>query len=346
MEEDDASSADSDVDHEDNDPPRGRRTHDVIGSRRGTSVDLTNFHRDVVSHHATTHIPSPSYVPSADNTPDGSPTSSAANLASAQPTPPSDQGSPCQQHSLSHVQPDPLSGQRDPALATSGTGDDNTPRFPAPQRRAGQALEDFRRALRPDHDAASAWQAPPPIDTGSLASPVLSLPTRTPSRETPGRPSSSRSPDGFDDGTQRRTRSKNRFSLSAISDAILDSVRSRSPLAAKRGTEGTPTRSDVQGGEPARGRSREKGKGKNRDFSQALIKVSEVFGLEPEEGRESRDGWKEFKKGALLQNIFPVCQFPHCDMILQEPTHTLYRLPFRLTLHHLWIACTVRSSGP
>jgi hypothetical protein len=51
-----------------------------------------------------------------------------------------------------------------------------------------------------------------------------------------------------------------------------------------------------------RGRSREageKGKGMSRDLSHALIKVSEVFGLEPEEGREPRDRWKEFKKGAL-----------------------------------------------
>ena len=46
--------------------------------------------------------------------------------------------------------------------------------------------------------------------------------------------------------------------------------------------------------ETVRGRSREKAK---RELSHALIKVSEVLGLEPEEGRESRDGWKEFKKG-------------------------------------------------
>lgn len=304
IEEDDTSSADLDVDHDDNDASHGRRTRDVIRGRRGASVDLTNFHRDVVSHHATTHTPSPLYIPSAENTPGESPTSSAANLASAQQTPPPDQGPPSQPHSLSHVRLDPFSGQRDQTLTTSMTGGDFAPHLPASQRRAGQALEDSRRALRTDLDAASPLQTPPPIDAGSLASSILSPSIRTPSRETPSRPSSSRSPDGFDDDTQMRMRNKNRFSLSAISDAILDSVRSRSPLAPKRsdGHDGE------KNGEPTRGRSREKGKGKNRDFSQALIKVSEVFGLEPDEGKESRYGWKEFKKGALL-NIIPCTHF-------------------------------------
>jgi len=68
-------------------------------------------------------------------------------------------------------------------------------------------------------------------------------------------------------------------------------------------------------GELTRGRSSEKGKGKNRDLSNALIKVSEVFGFEPEDGRESRDGWKEFKKGAFLRNIVPVRPAPYSSTI-------------------------------
>jgi hypothetical protein len=86
-------------------------------------------------------------------------------------------------------------------------------------------------------------------------------------------------------------------------------------LAAKRRVEGTSMRFDAhdgeKNGETTRGRSREKGKGKSRDLSHALIKVSEVFGLELEEGSESRDVWKEFKKGALLLNLTPGHPVPH-----------------------------------
>ena len=161
---------------------------------------------------------------------------------------------------------------------------------------------------------------PPPIDISTLASPILSPSLSTPLHETPSRFSPSRSSDGFDGDTQGRRRSKNRFSLSSISDAILDSVRPRSPLAVKGKAEGTPVRSDAhdsgKNGESVRGRSREKGKGKNRDLSNALIKVSEVLGLEPEEGREPRDGWKEFKKGVFLPNIVLVHPVPHSSMII------------------------------
>ena len=73
-------------------------------------------------------------------------------------------------------------------------------------------------------------------------------------------------------------------------------------------------RDDEKNSESARGRSREKGK--NRDLSNALIKVSEVFGLEAEEGKEPRDGWKEFKKGPFFPNIVPVHSVPHSSMAL------------------------------
>ena len=99
------------------------------------------------------------------------------------------------------------------------------------------------------------------------------------------------------------------FSLSVISDAIMDSVRSHTPLITKWRDEETSTRSDTydseKGGESTRGRSKEKGKGKSLDLPHALIKVGEVFGLEPEEGNEFRGGWKEFKRGALLLDVAP-----------------------------------------
>ena len=316
-EEDDGSSSDFDVDREDNEIPHAQRPRDAVRSRRA-SVDLHNFHRDVVSHHATTHIPSPAYIPTTEGTPEESPASSAANLSATQHTPPpSNQGSPSRPDSLSHVQSNSFPVQRD-RPTTSGTSSDPDPvvlRPSAAQMRVMQAPGDFRRALGSDLNATPVRPMPPQIDTGTLAPPTLSPPLYTPSDETPSRSSPSRSPDRFDDVTHSRRRSKSRFSLSAISDAILDSVRSRSPLAVKKRAEGTPIKSDAHDGEKTgestRGRSREKGKGKNRDLSYAFIKVSEVLGLEPEEGKESREGWKEFRKGVLLLNIVPGHPVPH-----------------------------------
>ena len=295
-EEDDASSSDFDVDHEGNEISHARRR------TRRASVDLQNFQRDVVSHRATTRIPTPPYTPSAENTPAESPASSAANLSVTHSTPPPDQGSTSQPHPLSHVQPSPLPAQRDQSLLTvSGTNNDPVPCPPAPRRRISQALEDFMRALR--SDVAPPQPTPSQVDTSNLVSPTLSTPSHTPLSGAPSQFSPLRSPDGSNGRAHDRRRSKNRFSFAAISDAILDSVKSHSPLASKK-REGTPASLDAQdsggNGESTRGRSREKGKGKSRDLSHALIRVSEVFRLESEEGREARDGWKEFKKGALL----------------------------------------------
>lgn len=313
-------STDFDIDHEDGGIPHVRRTRNAIGGRRGASVDLTNFHRDVVSHHATTRIPTPAYHPTAEDTPEGSPTSSATNLPVAQP----DQGSypPPQPRpsTSSHVHSNSFSAQRDPRrLTVSGTSNDFDPCPPLSRRRASQALEDFWRALKPDlNSTPSPRSTPPRIDASTLTPPILSPSLSTSLTNTPSRLSPSRSPDGFDDDTQGRRKSRNRFSFFALSDAIRDSVRPGSSLGVRKKVEGTPVRSDSRdndkNGESARGRPREKGKGKSRDLSTALIKVSEVFGLEPEEGRESRDGWQEFKKGAF--HIVLVHPVPHSRTVL------------------------------
>lgn len=307
-------STDFDIDHEDGDIPHVRRTRDAIGGRRGASVDLTNFRRDVVSHHATTRVPTPAYHPTAEDTPEGSPASSATNLPVAQLTPPSpDQGS---HPSTSHVHSNSFSAQRDPRrLTVSGTGNDFDPCPPLSRRRASQALEDFWRALKPDLSSTPSppRSTPPRIDANTLAPPILGPSLSTPPTNTPSRLSPSRTPDGFDDDTQGRRKSRNRFSFFALSDTIRDSVRTSHKKA-----EGTPVRSgshdNDKNGESVRGRSREKGKGKSRDLSTALIKVSEVFGLEPEEGRESRDGWQEFKKGTF--HIVPVHPVSHSRTVL------------------------------
>lgn len=342
MEEGDTFSSDSDTDREDDEiPDSPHRNRNAPRGRRGASVDLRNFHRDVVSHHATTKIPSPPYYPSSDNTPQESPVSSAANLSATQPTPSPDQGSTSQPCPSSHIQPYALPLQRDQNFTTSGVNDDSIPCPPVPQRRASQVLEDFWRALRSDPSVASVRQTPSRVDTSAPASPTHSPPQRTPPSDTP-----SRRPDGVDGDTYGRRRSKSRFSLSVISDAIIDSVRSHSSLTTKKREEGTLLGPDAhngeRSGESSRGRSREKGKGKSRDLPHALVKVGEVFGLEPEEGWESRDGWKEFKKGTLFPGVLP--QFLTA-VARQGLTHTRYHFPSRPTLLHLWRARMVRSAG-
>ncbi|KAF9777874.1 hypothetical protein BJ322DRAFT_1176291 [Thelephora terrestris] len=333
VEEDYTSSSDLEADNGDNENSHAqRRAHDLLRGRRGASLDLHNFHRDIVSHHATTHIPTPSYIPSAENTPEGSPTSSAASLSPTHYTPPPDQGSPSRTNPLSRVQSDSNPVQRDHRFTISGTSSLSTPPPQASRRRISHVVEDFRRALGSDLNTPSSRTTPLLTDNSTLASPVLSPTLHTPSSETPDLFAASRGPVEFDDGTRGRKR-RNRFSLHAISDAILDRVRSRSPMARKRGAEGTPIGSDAHGGEKTgeviRGRSREageKGKGMSRDLSHALIKVSEVFGLEPEEGREPRDRWKEFKKGTYRYPIsfaIPADSPPSLDSMFGSIVWTL-----------------------
>ena len=294
IEEDDSSFFDLGIDHEDSDTSRARGcSHDALRGRRCASVDLCNFDRDAVSHHATTHIPSPAYNPTANYSPHESPASSVADLSTAHLTPPPDQGPASQPRSLSHVRPSPSPAQHDQRSVMSGTSNGSVLCPPASHKRAGQALEDFQRASRSD--------------------PTVTSVRPTPLNETPIKITPSRRSDGSDDGSHGRRRSKSRFSLSAISDAIIDSMKSHhSTLTTKRKDEEASMRSDAHDSwrsrESSRGRSREKGKGK--DLSHALIRVSEVFGLEHEEGKESR-GWKEFKRGALLPDVVPGCPVPH-----------------------------------
>jgi hypothetical protein len=302
MEDDDASSSDLDVDHEERGSSHAqRRTRDHLGGRRGASFDLRDYQRDVVSHQNSTRIPTPSHFPSAEDTPNGSPVSSTASLSTPQLAPPPDHGSPPPTNSLLRVQSDTSPVQRDHRFTISGPRSVSASSPPASRRRTSQVLEDFWRGLRSDPNTPSIRTTPPQVDTGALASSALS-----PLNELRRQLSPSRSPAESNDETRSR-RNKSRFRLSAISDAILDSVRSRSPLSAKRRAEGASVGLDPNDGdktgETSRGRSREKGKGVTRDLSQALIKVSEVFGLEPEDGRESRDRWKEFKKGSSIQSL-------------------------------------------
>ena len=110
--------------------------------------------------------------------------------------------------------------------------------------------------------------------------------------------------DGGDDTV--RGRKNKRFSFaSALLEAMKDRVRSHSPIV-----DGAAVPVQGQGhaaGDmtPPRGRTLDRG-GAEDDSApapvhkevSALGRVSEVLGLEGEEGREHGDGWKEFRKGA------------------------------------------------
>ena len=270
------------LDHEDNEGPHAQRsTHDLlIASRRGASVDLHNFHRDFFSHHADHHTPSPNYTPSTENISNESPTSSAASLSAT---------------------------RRDHGITAPGV---NTGSIPPPESRgrASQALEDSRRALGSDLSLPSTRLAPPQVDTNSFVSSTLSPSSYSLSNETPSSSPSSRTPAESSDDVHHTSKIRNRFSLSAISGAFLDTVRLHHSSVIKERTEGTSIGLGVhedseKSGEMVRGRSLEKRRG-----SSTLAKVNGILGLEHEEGKESREGWREFKKGARLQTPFPNIQ--------------------------------------
>ena len=281
------------TDHEHKESSHARRySSDYLASRRGGSVDLQNFHRDIVSHQAASRIPSPDYLPGSDATPDGTPAPPTASSSTTQLTPPR-QESPSRFDGLLRAQSDPFPVQRDRRRTTPGANSVSTPP-PASRRRASQALEDFKRTL--------SSGTPSQVDLNFR--PSNETRTGSPSSETPVQCS---------DNARHGRRGRSRFSLSTISGVIRDSVGSHSPPTAKEGAEGASIGPDVhinseKEGETARGRSREKRKILGRDVLHSLAKFSELFGLEHEEGREQHNGWKEYKKGVFLQTLFPGTQ--------------------------------------
>lgn len=307
-------------------------------ARRGGSLDLHNFHRDVVSHHAASYTPSSEHVPSPENDPDESPAYSEANSSTTQPIPipPSDRVS--RLGPSLYVQSNSSPIQRDHLITIPGASSVSASP-PESQRRASQALEDFRRALSSDLNVPSIRLAPPQVDTNPSA---LSSSNGSLSRSPP-----SRAPAESKDDTHHTRRGRKRFSLSTISDTLLESVRSHSPSTSEGRAEGTSVGFDPHDGEKEdetlRGRSRRKEKTSSRHLSQALTKVYKVFGIEPEEGKDLRQGWKEFQTGASLQIILPGIQ---PLTIIQELINIRYRLPFRPIPRHLSSAHSVQLFGP
>lgn len=315
MDEDDRFPSDLEPDHEDEGSSHAdaRRVRDPLRTRRRATLDSHNFHSDAAGCSTATHIPPPNYVPSAQNTSGDSRASSAATLSSTQLTPPPDWASPTRSDSDALAQPNPPTTHRDRGLVRGatvpGTSSASPPPTPASRKRASQALEDFRRALiRSSFNPTSHRSHQPTlsrIDTNIVASPISS-PIHTPPNEESSRLPSVRTPSESNGGRNSRRRSK-RFSFSSISNAIKESLKPRSPLISKKKIKersvSVNSHDGENTGEVTRGRSKEKGKRVSRDISQALVKVSEVFGLEPEEGKEFGDGWKEFKKGTYKYPI-------------------------------------------
>lgn len=262
------------------------RTSDHLAGRRGASVDLHNFRPDIVSHHATSRFPSPEYFPSFESTSEESPTSSSS---STQLTPPPDPESPPLPGPVSHAQSNPQRDYRFPVHTENSV----SPPPPASRGRTSQALA-LDLTVPPT-------QLTPPREP-YIASPAVSqLPQNLSNEESSRFPPSSTLAGPSDDTWSRRKR----FSSPSTSDASQGRTRSCS----KGRTEGTSIAPDAhdyidKGGETGRGRTRKRNSF-GLDLSHTLVKVSEVLGLENEEGREPREGWKEFKKGAFPQTHFP-----------------------------------------
>ncbi|TFK50963.1 hypothetical protein OE88DRAFT_1645213 [Heliocybe sulcata] len=267
-------------------PSRGERA-----SRR-VSMDYSHFSRDTVSHREETHA-TPPYTPRPSSPavtevqhPMLSPTSSTGHVAQVSPT-----------ASTAHV---------------------NTP---ARSEEYAYHLEDSRDRLREQLEDHPSPGRPNPPTTNSSASSLHSYRGESSSRRasldadrdpylSSREPSRIRSPSPPPHGDERGRAKSKRFTFAAVTN-VMDRFRSSSPRmrvapSRDRGTEQSADRE----GETRRGRTMEKGKGKEttadetvgRKEKSALGRVGELLGLE-EDSDEYGDGWKEFKKGTYTYPI-------------------------------------------
>ncbi|ETW74835.1 hypothetical protein HETIRDRAFT_482638 [Heterobasidion irregulare TC 32-1] len=257
---------------------RGRDT-----ARRRLSADRTIFQRDPVLHRTNSRSPTPLYTP-----PMLSPPSQPAfAIDSVPPTPRSGRSSTSHflpLHRMEEIPSDLEFVPRDANRSQSRT---------------------------PAESSASSFRSH--LDT-SLSRPVSideDLHSHAAERSMPVSPvRGSREP------STDRGRKVARFSLSAVSNVILDAVkervRSSSPRTFDRGAS-------VDQREASRGRTFDKGKGKEKEKEKestwshlyhtkektttAFGKVGEVLGLDLEEHKEFGDGWREYKAGTYT---FPI----------------------------------------
>lgn len=158
------------------------------------------------------------------------------------------------------------------------------------------ALTSARASI--DEDRPSDFQH------GRSTSPLSSPSLRSASRSAVQEPSR--------DGDDARGRKHKRFSLANVSNAFLDVVMDRMRSHSRSAVTGLDHEGDIT---PPRGRARERsvdiidGQRQREEVHQeayrersALERVGAAIGLEMDDEKEHRDGWKEFRKGACVSN--------------------------------------------
>lgn len=137
--------------------------------------------------------------------------------------------------------------------------------------------------------------------------------------------------------SRSRTRGRRaRFSLTSVSNALIDAVRSGSPKERTSKERADSTR---------RGRPREKAAREDGGVATERPPLTIIAGLKSsddgkEKEKEKSDSWKEFKKGARLH----FCYFPSLN-VLQGHTPSRSRLPSPRTRRRRWSVHTELSCG-
>ncbi|KZT72264.1 hypothetical protein DAEQUDRAFT_664375 [Daedalea quercina L-15889] len=311
----------------------------ALASRRNMSVDQTHFQRDYIAHYdnglSPTATASPPYTPTVDS-------GSTHTLSSTTLSP-----STSISHRMNTVDEVPI---QEAASSTDDSGRNRSEpdterssiasvRLPSPRPRLGGSSASSLRltpASRPHSARPSLEDERPEFLVGSSHSPLSTPPSSATGTQRSfshsvdhrgHRRDGSSDPRDHAPAEDGRGRKHKRFSLTNVSNALLDVVmdrvhsRSRSSLADGHAGDATPPRGrtrertihedvfdDDDGGTPVRDRERS-----------TLGRVSEVLGFDGEDGKEWGDGWKEFKKGTYTWPIsfaIPASSPPtlHCDL--------------------------------
>ncbi|KAH9834108.1 uncharacterized protein C8Q71DRAFT_161021 [Rhodofomes roseus] len=310
-------------------------TTSALASRRNMSVDQTHFQRGYVAHRdnglslATTA--SPPYTPTAESAPPHvwSPTtlSPAASIS----------------HRMHTVDEQPIQ-EAVSSAEEFGQGRSSEPdtersslasaRHPSPLPRLGGSSAS---SLRLANNSQSASARPsfederPEFITGSSRSPLPTPPSATATQRSLSRSADHRQHrrEGSSDVREHddgRGRKHKRFSFANVSNALLDVVMDRVRSRSRSSFADVHAAGDAT---PPRGRTRERtidedvfqddDEGTRVRERSTLGRVSEVLGLDGEDGKEWGDGWKEFKKGTYTWPIsfaIPAASPPtlHCDL--------------------------------
>ncbi|TFY60898.1 hypothetical protein EVJ58_g4850 [Rhodofomes roseus] len=311
-------------------------TTSALASRRNMSVDQTHFQRGYVAHRdnglslATTA--SPPYTPTAESAPPHvwSPTtlSPAASISHRMHTV---DEQPIQE-AVSSAEEFGQGRSSEPDTERSSASRIRAP--PVPPSASGRVLciqsaprQQLAVRLRPSilrrraprvHHREQPQSAPDPAFGHGHAALAIAFgrPPPAPPRGLVGRAGARRG----------RGRKHKRFSFANVSNALLDVVMDRVRSRSRSSFADVHAAGDAT---PPRGRTRERtidedvfqddDEGTRVRERSTLGRVSEVLGLDGEDGKEWGDGWKEFKKGTYTWPIsfaIPAASPPtlHCDL--------------------------------